>query len=148
MKTCTFVELHIPEFYTAIKFYQSLGFEIVWMDDEYLVMKMGKNVLNFYKGKNKPVYEHSYFKRFPHDTKRGYAVEIIIQIENIKSYYQKIKDKVNVVKPLELKHWGAWDFRIEDPFGFYLRFTEPHDWINDRKKIEDTKNFLNNLERK
>lgn len=145
MKTSTFIELHIPEFSTAIKFYQSLGFEIVWMNDEYLVMKIGNNILNFYKGKNKKVYEHSYFKRFSRNTKRGYAVEIIIQIENIKSYYQKIKDKVNVVKQLELKRWGAWDFRIEDPFGFYLRFTEPHDWINDREKIKNTTTFTRTL---
>jgi hypothetical protein len=29
---------------------------------------------------------------------------------------------------LELKKWGRRDFRIVDPFGFYLRITERYEW--------------------
>lgn len=86
MKTSTFIELNVPSFKTTIKFYQSLGFKIVWMDQEYLVMKLGDNIVNFYKG-TKEVYSHSYFKNFPKNTKRGYAVEIVIQVKNVKDYY-------------------------------------------------------------
>jgi uncharacterized glyoxalase superfamily protein PhnB len=70
-----------------------------------------------------------YFKQFPKDTKKGYAVEIRIPVSQIDDYYQKIKDKVTVLTPLREKRWGARDFRIEDINGFYICFTEPHDWI-------------------
>jgi len=29
-----------------------------------------------------------------------------------------------VVEPLRMRPWGARDFRIADPFGYYLRITE------------------------
>ena len=89
------------------------------------------------------VYQQSYFKNFPRDTKRGYGVEITIPIDNIEEYYEAVKEKVKVVQPLILKRWGKRDFRVEDPFGFYLRFTERFDWIND--KVKHSKEFLDKL---
>ena len=136
--TDVFIELHVDDFQTAIDFYKMIGFEVVWLSDEYLVMKKGKSVINFYPGDDR-AYDHSYFGQFPRDTKRGYAVEIILFVDDIKSFYEKMKDKLNVVKPLELKRWGQWDFRIEDPFGFYIRFTEPYSWLDNKEMISKTK---------
>ncbi len=143
MKTDVFLELHVPDFKKVIKFYSKLGFQIVWRSEDYLVMRRGGSVLNFYGGSYK-VYEQSYFKKFPKKTKVGYALEIIIPIDDIKNFYRKVKKYIKVVEPLKLKPWGRWDFRIEDPFGFYLRFTERYDWINEidekqRELIEDYK---------
>src|SRR3989344_191799 len=36
-KTDVFIELHVPDFQTAIDFYKILGFAVVWISDEYLV---------------------------------------------------------------------------------------------------------------
>ena len=54
-------------------------------------------------------------------------------VEDIESVYKlamtNLKDYV--VKPLRENkdHNHKWkDFRMEDPFGFYLRFTEILDW--------------------
>ncbi|MBU0530375.1 MAG: VOC family protein [Candidatus Aenigmatarchaeota archaeon] len=138
------IELHVPDFKKTVEFYNLLGFEIVWINDRYLVMKRGRSYLNFNEGTEK-VYEQSYFKKFPRDTKRGYAVEIVIPINNIKEFYESIKDKVNVVQPLIKKRWGKMDCRIEDPFGFYLRFTERFDWINDKEEIKNSKKFMEKL---
>jgi hypothetical protein len=30
---------------------------------------------------------------------------------------------------VQLKKWGRRDFRIVDPFGFYLRITERYEWV-------------------
>lgn len=138
MQTDVFIELHVPDFQKAIDFYKVLGFRIVWLEDEYLVMRKGKSILNFYSGSPK-VYNHIYFGKFPKTTKRGYAVEILFLVKDVKKFYDKIKDKVKIVEPLKLKPWGRWDFRAEDPFGFYLRFGEDHDWIDDKTAIKNTK---------
>ena len=136
------IELHVPDFNKIKDFYSKLGF-IITMEDEinenelgYLTMtrkdEMGNTMLNFYGGDER-VYNQSYFKQFPQNTKRAYASEVTMVVENIESIYNSaitnLKDYI--VKPLRSNedHGHKWrDFRIEDPFGFYLRFTEIIDW--------------------
>lgn len=132
--TDTTVELSVDNFEKAKNFYGKLLFEVVWEDtpkagqqNGYLVMKLNNSVLCFFCG-NEEVYNHLYFKNFPKNTKRGYGVEISIPIEQIDEYYQLISKKIDehhIYQPLEEKPWGKKDFRIEDPFGYFLRFNEP-----------------------
>ena len=135
-------ELHIPDFDVAKKFYGTLGFEVIMEHTPtaekagYMVMKMtaelGDTIINFYGG-NDLVYGQSYFKNFSKDTKRGYATELTICLANIDGFYNKIAPtlQTNILQPVMDKEDGElkWrDFRMEDPFGFYLRFTELIDW--------------------
>ena len=136
------IELHVPDLNIVKDFYSNLGFEIS-MNDEigkkelgYITMtrkdKLGNTMLNFYGGDDR-VYDQSYFKRFPKDTKRGYATEITITVADIDEAYKKASEnlKDNIVRELkELEdHGHKWkDFRMVDPFGFYIRFTELIDW--------------------
>ena len=129
-----YLELHVTDFEIVKEFYQKLGFAVVWehKPDEkkgYLVMQRKDSILCFWPG-NEKVYDQSYFKKFPRNTIRGYGVEIIIPIENIETYYEKTRSFANIVDILETQPWGLKDFRIIDPFGYYLRFTEPHDILN------------------
>ncbi len=124
------LELHVPDFEKVKEFYGKLGFEVVWerKPEEkkgYLVIRRDNNILCFWPG-NEYVKEQSYFKDFPSDTKRGYGVEIVIMVNDIDSLYKKAETFCNIVDKLQTQPWGLKDFRIEDPFGFYLRFTEPH----------------------
>lgn len=132
-----FIELHVPNFDVAKDFYTKLGFEVVSDDGVidglgYFIMEREGAMINFYGGSTR-VYEQSYFKRFPQDTIRGYEVEVTIPIDHLVSYYEEIKNQVpdNIVQLLSDKKDRSlrWkDFRIVDPFGFYLRFSEPIDW--------------------
>ncbi len=133
------IELHVPDFELTKKFYGDLGFGVVWEKKPegrkgYLVMKSvdGDSILNFYCG-NEEVYNQTYFKRFPKETKRGYAVEIILPCNDIKGLYEKIQQKYKnqIVEPL-IKRFNKLDFRMVDPFGFYLRFVERYDWLSGR----------------
>ena len=132
------VELHVPDFKITKMFYKKLGFKIVREKrprdrNGYLVMQREKSILCFYCG-NEQVYNQSYFKTFSKNTKRGYAVEIAIPVDDIDSFYKEIVKKIgkdNIVKPLETKRWGRKDFRIVDPFGFYLRFSEPYNVLEE-----------------
>ncbi len=134
------LELHVPNFETAKKFYGDLGFEVVWErnsqdpNTRYMVMRRGKSIINFFSG-SEEVYNHSYFKKFPKTTPKGYAVEIIIPIKGIEQFFNKAKEKFpkNIVKPLGQIYTHP-DFRMVDPFGFYLRFVEEYDWIKGRDK--------------
>jgi lactoylglutathione lyase len=141
MLTDVYIELHVPDFKKAIEFYSRLGFKLVWRTEDYLVMKRERSVLNFYGGSEK-VYAHSYFGRFEKTTKRGYGVEIIIPVYRVERFYNSVRKFAKVVQPLKLKKWGRRDFRIVDPFGFYLRITERYEWVNkldskQRKLVSD-----------
>lgn len=136
------VELHVPDLEVAKNFYAKLGFEVA-MDDKpnekelgYLTMvrkdESGKTMLNFYGGDGR-VYDQSFFKQFPKDTKKGFEISVTIVVGNIEKLYETASAelKENIVREIKtLKdHEHSWkDFRMVDPFGFYLRFTELVDW--------------------
>jgi predicted lactoylglutathione lyase len=142
IKNNLIIELHVPDLNLAKDFYSKLGFEIS-LDDKlndknlgYLTMtredELGNTMLNFYGGDER-VYGQSFFKQFPPDTKRGYAVSITITTKDIEQIYKlAVKSlKENIVRDLkEIEdHGHKWkDFRLVDPFGYYLRFTELVDW--------------------
>jgi hypothetical protein len=136
------IELHVPDFGRVKDFYDKLGFVVASEDvlnekeQGYLTMnrsdKLGNTLLNFYGGDER-VYTQSFFKQFPRDTVRGFEVEITVPTSDITALYQKVQRELGqyIVRELkELKdHGHAWkDFRMVDPFGFYLRFTELLSW--------------------
>ena len=132
----TIVELHVPDFEKVKKFYSLLGFKVLWEYEPkgtggYMVIKREESILSFYCG-NEEVYKHPFFKTFEKDTPRGYAVEIGIPVNDIEILYETVKKVIpehQIVEPLKLQPWGKKDFRITDPFGFYLRFAEPIDYL-------------------
>ena len=114
-----------------------LGFEHIPAEQPgYLVLKresdLGSTLINFYGGDNR-VYNQSFFKQFPKDTQRGYATEITIPVSDIDSEYEKVKTVIPNAVVRELKELTdvdiQWkDFRIIDPFGYYIRITELIAW--------------------
>lgn len=134
------LELHVPDFEKVKDYYGKLGFKVVWERKPeafkgYLILKMGDNILCFWPD-NEYVYKQPYFKRFPKTTKRGYGVEIVIMVDDIEAYYSRVKDFANVVEKLVLQPWGLKDFRAEDPFGYYLRFTSYHNIFDDDNAVK------------
>ncbi len=136
------LELHVPDFSKARTFYFLFGFEELSYDTTsgggsalgYLVLKredaIGKTVINFY-GDKSDVAKHAHFNQFPEETPRGYGVEITIPVGDVDSLWKQVKDqltKEQISQELTLKRWGKKDFRVVDPFGFYIRFTELVDW--------------------
>jgi catechol 2,3-dioxygenase-like lactoylglutathione lyase family enzyme len=136
------IELHVPDLDAAKDFYSKLGFEAGLYDKPngkgpgYLTMfrkdGAGETMLNFYGGDER-VYGQAFFRQFPKDTKRGYAVSVTIPTGEIEEIYRRAVKLSggNIVRELkELEDRGKkWkDFRMVDPFGFYIRFTEIVDW--------------------
>lgn len=135
------LELHVPDFVSVKDYYGKLGFRIVWerppeANRGYLVMEMEGTIICFWPG-TASVYDQPYFKQFPKDTPRGYGVELVIMVDDIDAYYEKVKGSANVVEPLKLQPWGSMDFRCTDPFDYYLRFTEPHNILDNSDAIPE-----------
>ncbi|MFA5107459.1 MAG: hypothetical protein WC497_04000 [Patescibacteria group bacterium] len=137
------LELHIPDFAKARDFYSLFGFTQLNYDPTsggasdlgYMVLKrsdpIGDTYINFY-GDSEKVSQHGFFKDMPATTPRGYEVEITIPVSNVEELWASVKDIVppkQIAQPLTLKRWGKEDFRVADPFGFYVRFTELFDWF-------------------
>lgn len=134
------LELQVPDFEKVKDFYGKLGFEIMWERKPegfkgYLVIKLENNLLCFWAG-NENVYEQDYFKKFPKGTPRGYGVELVLMVSDLEKYYESIKNKIEVFEPLQERPWGLKDFRIADPFGFYLRFTSLHNILDSKYAVK------------
>ncbi|MFA6198577.1 MAG: hypothetical protein WC734_05540 [Patescibacteria group bacterium] len=135
------LELHVPDFVKARKFYSTFNFHQIsyipaGSELGYMVLAridtIGKTCINFY-GDNERVARHTHFADYPTGTPRGYAVEITIPVSNVEELWKlanSVLDSSQIAQPLELKRWGKKDFRVVDPFGFYVRFTELVDWFN------------------
>lgn len=128
------IELHVSDFEPILKYYTALGFEVVWHrqpDGEkgYLVLNLDGNILCFWCG-NENVYRQTYFRRYPRGTPRGYGVEVIVMVDHIDDYYEKVRKIANIVEPLRLRPWGVRDFRVADPAGYYLRFSDSYDLLD------------------
>ncbi len=140
LQSSVMLELHIPSFNEAKKFYGSIGFEIVWEKAgygeslDYMVMRNEDRIINFY-GNSDKVYNHSHFSKFDKISPRGYGVEIIIPVEGINKFYEDYKTNhgSSIVKTLNNEH-SHKDFRVVDPFGFYIRFVERYNWVDGRDK--------------
>jgi uncharacterized glyoxalase superfamily protein PhnB len=141
------LELHIPSFAPAREFYSKFGFTEIDYDPisgggtsdlGYFEMKredpLGRTQLNFY-GDKKSVAGHAHFSEFPPDTPRGYGVEITIPVTDVERLWQDVGSHLSpssISEPLTIKRWGKRDFRVVDPYGFYVRFTQPVDWNQDK----------------
>jgi len=57
----------------------------------------------------------------------GGSLLLYIQTNEIRKFFDQIKDKVNVIKELEKTFYGATEFSIEDNNGYLLTFAEDED---------------------
>lgn len=74
----------------------------------------------------------AYARSHPHyftgllDGPRGVGVEIAIEVSDIDALAELVGGLDGVmVKSMQQRTWGARDFRIADPDGYFIRFTTP-----------------------
>lgn len=54
----------------------------------------------------------------------GGSLLLYIKLKDIRNYFEKIKDKVNIMTPLEKTFYGATEFSIIDINNYILTFAE------------------------
>lgn len=55
----------------------------------------------------------------------GGSLTLFIEVEDIRASYDLLKDRVQVVLPLETKWYGLTEFAFLDPDGYVITFAQP-----------------------
>ena len=118
------VNTFVHDIQKTIAFYKILGFEVIMTVPEEgdMVWAMVKNegvTLMFQAlsslGEDLPEMDR---------TKTGGTLLLYIKLKQIRSFFERIKDQVALVKGLEKTFYGATEFTIKDVDGYYLTFAE------------------------
>jgi lactoylglutathione lyase len=119
------VELFVSDIERSLAFYRSLGFEVAKRFDDYVLIRRGEIRLAL-QGDAHAVTGPHYFTPHIARTPRGTGVEISIQVADVDAEYIRAKTAgLTIVKGIQDRQWGARDFRVADPDGYFLRITSP-----------------------
>jgi len=55
----------------------------------------------------------------------GGTLTLFMHVENIHGSYDELKDRVQIVMPLEAKWYGVTEFAFLDPDGYVITFAQP-----------------------
>lgn len=118
--------IFVKDMNQTIAFYRQLGFELAMTVPEegdyvWSMMSCGKVSFMFQTFA-------SLGDELPEISRQdGGSLIFYIRIENIRSFYGKIKDKVKILKGLEKTFYGATEFSIVDNNAYVLTFAENED---------------------
>ncbi len=117
------INLMVDHVQKTLDYYESLGFTTIQKapnrSPEWAMIRKDNISLMFQSTK-------SLTTEFPQLNNQpiGRPLTLWIQTENIDSYYEKIKNKVKIIKEFGItKYNGAKEFVIEDNNGFILHFS-------------------------
>lgn len=119
----THVEFHVADVDGSIAFYSALGFSLVRRWEDWALMDRD--------GARIGLQGDAYARSHPHyfteklDGDRGVGVEVAIEVDDLGAAFESATRLGAVVKGLQDRSWGARDFRIADPDGYFVRFTTP-----------------------
>jgi uncharacterized glyoxalase superfamily protein PhnB len=115
--------IFVKDIIQTIDFYKQLGFELVTTVPEegefiWAMMTCGNVIFMFQTF-------DSIGDTLPEIKRQdGGSLLLYIQIKDIRTFHERIKDKVNVIKGLEKTFYGATEFSITDNNGYVLTFAE------------------------
>ena len=108
----------------TIAFYQVLGFSVTMSvpengDDLVWAMMVNGNVTMMFQTYGSLAEDLPEISR-----KDGGSLLLYIDVKNIRDFFESIKDKVKVLKGLEVTFYGATEFSILDNNNYVLTFAE------------------------
>jgi catechol 2,3-dioxygenase-like lactoylglutathione lyase family enzyme len=118
------LELFVTDMEKSIDFYTKvLGFERLNGQADYVPVRSGSVLIALGPAAGLPKKHH--FNPEVHNSRRGLGVEIVLEVDDVKSFFEKVKvtGYKGILSPLRRQSWGATDFRVADPDGYYLRIT-------------------------
>lgn len=54
----------------------------------------------------------------------GGVWDVYIRMVGVKEFYESIKDRLKIIRPLEKQFYGDWEFEVQDLNGYVLVFSE------------------------
>lgn len=117
------LELFVDDLSASVEFYtRVLGFEIARESQTYVAVQNGSVVLGL--GSASGLSSNHYFRPDVDRVRRGIGAELVLEVDDVKAYFQRVQDAGHPIQtPLKQRPWGATDFRIADPDGYFLRVT-------------------------
>lgn len=118
------LELFVHSMEKSVEFYKNiLEFEIPRdTHKNYVPVRKGEVVLGL--GEMRNLSETHPLKVTDNLQKNGLGVEIVLEVEDIQAFYNKVSSKNYPIETkLTKRPWGLEDFRIMDPNGYYFRIT-------------------------
>ncbi|HTA61621.1 MAG TPA: VOC family protein [Bacteroidia bacterium] len=108
----------------TIEFYKQLGFEVAMS-----VPETGNNFVWVMMTNSKVTFMFQTYDSLANELpdisrKDGASLLFYINVENIRAFFKRIKDKVTVLKGLEKTFYGATEFSIKDNNNYVLTFAE------------------------
>ena len=123
----TRVEFWVSDPDASIAFYGRLGFELVRRWEGWALLDRGGSRLSLQHdayARDHPHYFSPHLERHP----RGVGVETAVDVRDradLEALYAVAQEMGCVVREIVERGWGATDFRIADPDGYFVRFTTP-----------------------
>ncbi|MCP4006024.1 MAG: glyoxalase [bacterium] len=113
-------ELFVNDPITSIEFYEAAGFEIVEAkSDGYTTLRTGPIVISLSPLSTWiPLRWLSVLRGPPLGT------EIVLYADRLEDTQRRLTEAGFKPTPVVLQEWGLRDFRVRDPEGYYIRFTE------------------------
>lgn len=121
------LELFTSDIQKTARFYQDvLGFELLPSSNtSYQPIRKGSVVLGI--GSLQSLSEGHYFNPSRPETRFGYGVEIVLEVEDVQQAFEKARlTGTQLEGGLMERPWGLIDFRVVDPNGYYIRVTSKH----------------------
>lgn len=59
-----------------------------------------------------------------YDKRDGGVWDAYIRLSGVRKFYDLIKDRVQIIRPLQQEFYGDWEFEVKDPNGYVLVFSE------------------------
>ena len=123
----TRVELFVGDLDRTIAFYGRLGFALVRRWEGWALLDRGGARLALQDDAYARGHAHYFtphLDRFP----RGVGVEVTVDVADeadLRALHAVAAEMGCVVREIVRRGWGATDFRIADPDGYFVRFTTP-----------------------
>ncbi len=116
--------IFVDDLPSTIAFYQSLEFQVVTtVPDErgeiiFALLLNGSVTFMFQTFKSLDTQLPAVHRN------SGGSLLLYIKMKEIRSFFERVRDKVNLISGLERTFYGATEFSIVDPNGFVLTFAE------------------------
>lgn len=123
----TRVEFFVSDLDRSLDFYRALGFELVRRWQGWALIDRKGSRLGLQADAYARDHEH-YFTPHLDRSPRGVGVEVAVDVadlDDLQALYATCRRMGCVVRELQERGWGATDFRIADPDGYFVRITTP-----------------------
>lgn len=123
----TRVEFHVSDLAATKAFYARLGFELVREWQGWALLDRRGSRLGLQEDGYTRSHAH-YFAPHLDRSPRGVGVEVCVDVADradLDGLHAIANEMGCVVREMQDRGWGATDFRIADPDGYFVRFTTP-----------------------